>query len=260
VKNGYNDFFKSIKENKGTSGRPSTPQGTKSHSASRPSVTPKREQAKRRRQKFPIVGILCLGAMISLTALYLTDPSIVERIGKNIEIGFISKSEAAEENKAQSGDAKGEKSSPEKSTAANEPAEKSASEVPEDGSYIKKLNERKNELDRKEVSLNELEAELHKQRLEIEERIKQLEQLRGSLAGMLQDKVEVDDEKVGKLVEFYSNMKPKQAADIISTVNEDLAVEILGRMKKKNAAEILNLLPPKKAQMFSERYAGYTKK
>ena len=52
-------------------------------------------------------------------------------------------------------------------------------------------------------------------------------------------------------------MKPKQAAEVIGSLNEELAVEVLAKMKKKNAAEIMNLLPPDKARILSEKYTGY---
>ena len=77
------------------------------------------------------------------------------------------------------------------------------------------------------------------------------------IAQTLKDRVEVDQEKVTKLVDLYSNMKPKQAADVIGSINEDLAVEVLAKMKKKSAAEIMNLLSPEKARVLSEKYTGY---
>lgn len=127
-------------------------------------------------------------------------------------------------------------------------------------SHFGKLNERKIELDHREKELNELESELHEQRKEIEVRIKKLEDVRSQIGKVLKERVEIDEEKVKKLVEVYSNMKPQNAAEIISSLNEDLAVEILGRMKKKNAAEILNLLKPEKAQVLTEKFAGYKRR
>jgi flagellar motility protein MotE (MotC chaperone) len=59
---------------------------------------------------------------------------------------------------------------------------------------------------------------------------------------------------------MYSNMKAPQAAKVFETMDEDLAVEILGRMKKKNAADIMNLLKPEKAQILSEMFAGYKRR
>ncbi len=78
---------------------------------------------------------------------------------------------------------------------------------------------------------------------------------------MLEDRVKVDDQKSRYgLVQMYSNMKAPQAAKVFETMDEDLAVEILGRMKKKNAADIMNLLKPEKAQVLSEMFAGYKRR
>ena len=55
-------------------------------------------------------------------------------------------------------------------------------------------------------------------------------------------------------------MKPQQAAKVFETMDEDLAVEIIGRMKRKPAAEILNLLKAEKAQVISEKYTGYKRR
>jgi flagellar motility protein MotE (MotC chaperone) len=130
----------------------------------------------------------------------------------------------------------------------------------EELSHFNKLNERKGELDRRDAELTALEEELHKQRLEVESRIAHLEKIREEVGAVLEERVEVDQQKVSTLVEFYSNMKPKQAAEIFTNLNEDLAVEILGKMKKKNAADILNLLEPAKARSLSEKYTGYKRR
>ncbi len=102
-----------------------------------------------------------------------------------------------------------------------------------------------------------MEEELQKQKVELDKRIVQLEEMRSQIAQVLKDRVEVDQEKVNKLVELYSTMKPKQAAEVIGSINDDLAVEVLAKMKKKSAAEVMNLLPPEKARMLSEKYTGY---
>lgn len=88
----------------------------------------------------------------------------------------------------------------------------------------------------------------------------ELEGTRRSIASILDEKVKVDDQKIETLVQMYSNMKAQQAAKIFETMDEDLAVAILGRMKKKNAAEVMNLMKAERAQLFSEKYAGYKKK
>jgi flagellar motility protein MotE (MotC chaperone) len=130
----------------------------------------------------------------------------------------------------------------------------------EDIDHFAKLNDRKKEIDLREEELNRLEAELQNQKKELEAKMKKLEETRGQISTTLEDRVKVDEQKVDTLVQMYSNMKPSNAAKIIETIDEDLAVEVLGKMKKKNAAEIMNLLKPEKAQVLSEKYAGYKKR
>ncbi|WP_221932208.1 MotE family protein [Ectopseudomonas mendocina] len=96
--------------------------------------------------------------------------------------------------------------------------------------------------------------------MELEKRLKELEEMRSKISGILEDRVKADDEKVDTLVQMYTNMKPPQAAKVFETMDEDLAIEILGRMKKKNAADIMNLLKPEKAQILSEMFAGYKRR
>lgn len=130
----------------------------------------------------------------------------------------------------------------------------------EDMNHFRRLNERKRELDAREEELSRLEAEILAQKKVLEKRLENLEQTRRGISNVLEDRIKVDEQKVETLVQMYSNMKPQQAASVFEKMDEDLAVEILGRMKKKNAAEIMNLLKSEKAQVFSEKYAGYQRK
>ena len=187
----------------------------------------------------------------------------VVRLVSNIKISSFSRafgaaqeapagknSSATNSNKAEKNSA-GQKSGPAQEVAAK----KSWSE--EEIRVFSKLQKRKNELDQKEEDLAKLDEELQKQRLELDEKLKELEKVRQGVAAVLKERISVDSEKLDRLVDFYSNMKPQNAAKIFEEVDESLAVEILGRLKKKNAAEIMNLVKPDKAQRLSEKYTGY---
>ena len=84
--------------------------------------------------------------------------------------------------------------------------------------------------------------------------------MRREISSVLDKKVVADKESVNKLVAVYSNMKPLNAANIISSIDEELAIKVLSKMKKQNAAAILNFIEPKKAQTLSEKYAGLKKR
>lgn len=129
----------------------------------------------------------------------------------------------------------------------------------EELSFFNDLNKRKEVLEKKEKELSQLEEELQKRQSEIEGKIKELEKTRAQIAGVLQDRVKTDEERVDKLVQFYSNMKPTNAAKIIATLEEGLAITILNKMKKQEAAAILNFIEPQRAKEISERFAGYVK-
>jgi flagellar motility protein MotE (MotC chaperone) len=226
------------------------------------SVTVKVPAKRRAKAKFPSRAIGLLAFICGGLGWWTVDPSLPDRLSHLIEVRMMGAASAA------SGDSKEAKTAPAKVGAPVNATATSTSEVAgasadtaggksEENSHLNKLRERKISLDLREKELGELEEELHKQKEEIEARIRRLEELRGQISTILKERVEVDQEKVAKLVETYSNMKPKQAAEILGGIDEDLAVDILAKMKKKNAAEIMNLLEAGKARSLSERYAGY---
>ena len=238
-----------------------------------------------RRSKAPYFAILCLLAVIVFVALgYLNHQKvhfILNRIDIEMNGAFASDSPAPADTKknaktppAAEGDKNASKASanPADPAAANaekksqaEP-DKSKSEIPdlrnmtkEELSYFNHLVDRKKDLDLREAELNKLDEELQKQRVELDQKIQKLDKMRSEISGILKDRVAVDQEKVEKLVQFYSTMKAQQAAKVIESLNEDLAVEVLDKMKKKSAAEIMNSLDAKKAKKLSEMLAGYRK-
>lgn len=151
----------------------------------------------------------------------------------------------------------------ERTPAAVDPAATAlapVTESKEELDHLSNLRDKKKELDAREEEIARVEAELQKQQEELSSKVKELQETRQYISQMLQERVKGDETKVETLVQMYSNMRPPQAAKVFETLDEDLAIEILGRMKKKSAADIMNLLKPEKAQVFSEKYAGYKRK
>lgn len=223
-----------------------------------------------KKSTFPIRSLMAIFAMLVASIFLLVEWDNVDSVIKKTQVRIFSfaiaedakdkadvkKNQEGQENKstnkkdeeknAQSSDGEGENVKNEKQRW-----------TPEEIILFSKLDSKKKELDQREVELNKLEEELQKQKVVLENKMKELDQIREKISTQLSNQVQMDEEKVAKLVEFYSSMKPANAAKILSTINEDLAVEVLGKMKKKEAAEILNLLEPDKSQKLSEKYAGY---
>ncbi len=193
----------------------------------------------------------CAGMVFSPESLDFLLDHVSLRVGPQALAKAAEGKNIPDANKATAESAASEK------TAVSRASEKESPEVSEDLNYFSKLNETKIALDQREKELNELEEELHRQRKELAREVQKLEGIRNQIATVLKERVELDQEKVNKLVEVYTNMKPKQAAEVIGSINEDLAIDVLLKMKKKTAADILNLLEPKKAKSLSEQFAGY---
>lgn len=219
-------------------------------------------QKKRKKAAVPwkMMGVSFIGLLIAIWGFYNYEQ--VENIVKNIEITMTGEALAADTKPAApaaqghgSGAAGAEAAEGAASVAE---AAKAADIVELD--HLQKLNERKKELDAREEELNRIESELQAQKVDLEKRLKELEEMRAKISSILEDRVKVDDQKVDTLVQMYTNMKPPQAAKVFESMDEDLAIEILGRMKKKNAADIMNLLKPEKAQVLSEMFAGYKRR
>ena len=269
MKSGYDQFFKNARkvadENSGVkfTKNPNSPRlhlDIASEDIEQQIRRRMKMQAPKKRKKkasipWKMIGVSFVGLMIAIWGFQNHDE--VERIVKRVEITMTG--EASAENAPAKPAPEAKAVATKEASAESSPETKSSAAAmsTEELDHLTKLNDRKKELDAREEELNRQEAELQAQKVELDKRLKELEDMRGKISSMLEDRVKADDQKIDTLVQMYSNMKAPQAAKVFETMDEDLVVEILGRMKKKNAADIMNLLKPEKAQIISEKYAGY---
>lgn len=116
---------------------------------------------------------------------------------------------------------------------------------PESVLSIQQLKTRAEALDRQEQALKTMEADLNA-------RVAKLQELETILKGMLSEAKSIKEEKMRHLIDVYTNMKPKQAASVLETLDETIAVKILAGMKGRQAGEILTGVTAKKAAKLSE--------
>jgi flagellar motility protein MotE (MotC chaperone) len=109
----------------------------------------------------------------------------------------------------------------------------------------KALKDRERELVARERSLKALETELDQKLATIEKRNKELR-------AMLDEAKLIKDKKVKHLVDVYSNMKAQQAAQVLESLDMQLAVKILSGMRGRQAGEILTYVSADKAAKLSE--------
>lgn len=134
--------------------------------------------------------------------------------------------------------------------AADAPAEANATEAnatepetPQDP--LQALNARQQALDKREAELRTLEAELDR-------KLENLRSLEVKMQTMIDSAGNLQDEKMQHLVDVYSNMKPKQAAQVLETLEESIAVRILAGMSGRKAGEVLSSVRADRAAKLSE--------
>lgn len=105
-------------------------------------------------------------------------------------------------------------------------------------------NARQQALDKREAELRTLESEL-------DQKLETLHKLEVKVQGMIDAANGMQDEKMTRLIEVYSNMKPKQAAQVLESLEEPIAVKILAGMSGRKAGEVLSLISTERAAQLS---------
>jgi len=107
------------------------------------------------------------------------------------------------------------------------------------------LKQKQEELAAREAGLKTLEADLNA-------RQQRLTALEAQVKSLIDQANAIKDEKLQHLVAVYINMKAKQAAQVLETLDETIAVKILAGMNGRQAGEILSNVNPRKAARLSE--------
>ena len=103
-------------------------------------------------------------------------------------------------------------------------------------------------LARKEQELRVLEGELSK-------KLEEMQMLENRIGQMMKDAEGRQDAKFKHLVDVLSNMKAKQAASVLETLDPKIAVKVLAGMRGRQAGEILTFVKPEKAAQLTESLA-----
>lgn len=104
----------------------------------------------------------------------------------------------------------------------------------------------------KESELNQKEEELLSLQEQMNARMKELNSLENKLGTMVKEANSVESEKYTHLIQTYASMKPKRAAQALSTLDEKIAVRILNGLKSKQSGEIFSYMDPVQAARLSQ--------
>ena len=103
----------------------------------------------------------------------------------------------------------------------------------------------------REQALAKKEAELKVLETQVDEKLTKLRELEIRMQNLIDSAGSIQDEKMAHLIDVYSNMKPKQAAVVLQTLEEPIAVRILAGMSGRKAGEILSSVRADRAAALS---------
>lgn len=132
-----------------------------------------------------------------------------------------------------------------------------AAVVPDDACLVdqKALGELKKQRAVYEDKIKELsarETELAKREQAVQEELTKLQALKKEIADIKIGQNKQTEEKVAKFVEAVEGMSPKAASQLLSKIEEKLAIAAMAKMTTTRLAKIMNLMDPVKASQLSQ--------
>ena len=107
-------------------------------------------------------------------------------------------------------------------------------------------------LKRREEELAARERALTAMEKSVDDKLAELKRAETSIKTLLDQADSLKDARIKRQVDTYVAMKPKQAAEVLSSMDQELAVKILTGMKPKVAGEIMTFVKTDKAAKLTE--------
>jgi len=114
----------------------------------------------------------------------------------------------------------------------------------EDVRVLESLHEKKAILDKKDRSLEERKALLTTIEERVNKKIAELKTLKGEMEQIVKTHDESENAKLDKLVKIYQTMKPKDAGSILSELDFETLLGVMGRMEPGKIAPIFAKMDP----------------
>ncbi len=117
------------------------------------------------------------------------------------------------------------------------------------------LHEEKKLLVIKEKELKTLKVEVDKKLEQVNLKIKEVQKIKNEIEALLIQKDQKELKRIKELSKIYEKMTPNKAAITISSLDLQLAADLLANMKVKSAARILDKLDKGTASRLSKTFA-----
>ncbi len=119
------------------------------------------------------------------------------------------------------------------------------------------LENKKAELQAREVALVEQERKLTEREADLDKKLKELTAVREGINASMAQNRHGNEERITRMVTVFETMQPKAVSQVFETLDDWLAVDVLKRMDTKKAAKIMNLMERNRSAKLSELLTGY---
>lgn len=118
------------------------------------------------------------------------------------------------------------------------------------------IEERRTRLAREEEALAALKRALEAAKQALVEERDRLEALRRQVEADIARRKAVTDERLGQIAKVYGSMKPKEAAEALEKMDDDMAANILERLPNRTVGRIFDLMPKDRVRELTTRLEG----
>ncbi len=120
---------------------------------------------------------------------------------------------------------------------------------------IQSLGQRRAQLDAREQQLNSRGQLIEAADAKLDGRIQQLSDLKTQIQALLDKASSAQGQDTNRLIAVYAAMKPKDAAAVFATMDDDVRLPIAAGMKDRGLAAILGAMPATDAKDLTQKLA-----
>lgn len=113
---------------------------------------------------------------------------------------------------------------------------------------FKDLSKRRKILDDRARALSVREALLKAAEQEINQKYEELLSIRSEIKDLLAQQSEEEQKRIASLVKIYEGMKPRDAARIFNTLDQDVLIQVVSKMSERKSAPIIASMDPDRAR------------
>jgi flagellar motility protein MotE (MotC chaperone) len=120
---------------------------------------------------------------------------------------------------------------------------------------LQSLQSRRGELDQRAQALDTQTALFEAASAKLDGKLKALSDLKGQIQGLLGQANQQQDAEIQRLVKVYESMKPKDAAEVMSRLDDRVRLPVASKMKERALAAVLAQMPREEAKKLTEKLA-----